>query len=111
MAVDILITNNNGLVQVRDSTPGFLAGTAMAELPVISNAYLIMDKGVILGYGPMNALPSDAKASQTFDSTGRFVFPSFVDSHTHLVFAASRAEEFVMKIKNLLICYMRKADL
>src|SRR5690606_30001703 len=38
-------------------------------------------------------------AKQIIDATGRFVFPSFVDSHTHLVFAASREEEFVMKIK------------
>jgi imidazolonepropionase len=99
MAADILITNIKGLVQVRQSTPGFLAGVAMAELPVIPSAYLIIDKGIIKGYGPMNTLPSDSKADQTIDATGRFVFPSFVDSHTHLVFAASREEEFVMKIK------------
>ncbi len=99
MAADILIINIKGLVQVRDSTPGFLAGTAMSELPIISNAYLLIDKGIIQGYGLMSALSPDVKASQTIDATGRFVFPSFVDSHTHLVFAASREEEFVMKIK------------
>ncbi len=44
-------------------------------------------------------LPSGSKAQTEIDASGRFVFPSFVDSHTHLVFAASREEEFVMKIK------------
>ena len=99
MAADMLIINIKGLVQVRDSSPGFLAGAAMAELPIIADAYLLINKGIITRYGPMSTMPSDAKANQTIDATGRFVFPSFVDSHTHLVFAASREEEFVMKIK------------
>jgi len=99
MAADILITNIKGLVQVRQSTPGFVAGSNMAELPVLPDAYLLLDKGVIAGYGSMKNLSSDIKATKTIDASGRFVFPSFVDSHTHLVFAASREEEFVMKIK------------
>lgn len=98
-ATDILIINIKGLAQVRAVTPGFLAGTAMAELPVISNAYLMIHKGVIQDYGPMNDLPQHILATKTIDARGRFVLPSFVDSHTHLVFAASREEEFVMKIK------------
>ena len=98
-ATDILIINIKGLAQVRAVTPGFLAGTAMAELPVISNAYLMIHKGVIQDYGPMNDLPQHILANKTIDARGRFVLPSFVDSHTHLVFAASREEEFVMKIK------------
>jgi imidazolonepropionase len=98
MAHDILITNIKGLVQVRVSTPHFLAGLAMANLPVIEDAYLYLKEGVISDYGSMNQLPS-LSASQTIDATSRFVFPSFVDSHTHIVFAASREEEFVMKIK------------
>jgi len=98
-ATDILIVNIKGLAQVRAVTPGFLAGTAMAELPVISNAYLMIHKGVIQDYGPMNDLPQHILATKTIDARGRFVLPSFVDSHTHLVFAASREEEFVMKIK------------
>ena len=98
-ATDILIVNIKGLAQVRAVTPGFLAGTAMAELPVISNAYLMIHKGVIQDYGSMNDLPQHILATKTIDASGRFVLPSFVDSHTHLVFAASREEEFVMKIK------------
>ncbi len=96
---DILIININGLAQVRASTPGFIAGEMMAELPIISNAYLSIHKGVIQDYGAMDDLPQQITATQTIDARGRFVLPSFVDSHTHLVFAASREEEFVMKIK------------
>lgn len=99
MRHDILIINIKGLVQVRHTTPKFLAGAAMAELPILTDAYLLIEKDSIKDYGAMRDLPTGIKANQTIDASGRFVFPSFVDSHTHLVFAASREEEFVMKIK------------
>ncbi|HRK53073.1 MAG TPA: imidazolonepropionase [Cyclobacteriaceae bacterium] len=98
MTWDILITNIKGLAQVRDNTPSVLAGSAMAELPVLENAYLAIADGKIADYGEMQSL-ANPSADQIIDAKGRFVFPSFVDSHTHLVFAASREEEFVMKIK------------
>lgn len=95
---DILITNIKGLVQVRTSTPSALAGRAMAELPVLENAFLAIEGDRIADYGAMDSLPAH-KATQAIDAAGCFVFPCFVDSHTHLVFAANREEEFVMKIK------------
>lgn len=98
MAWDILIQNIKGLVQVRENISLPLAGEAMGELPVLENAYLAIKGDRISDYGAMQDLP-DTSARQVIDATGRFVFPSFVDSHTHLVFAASREEEFVMKIK------------
>lgn len=98
MAWDILIQNIKGLVQVREQISLPLKGAAMSELPVLKGAYLAIEGDRIAAYGPMQALPQ-ASARQIIDATGRFVFPSFVDSHTHLVFAASREEEFVMKIK------------
>jgi imidazolonepropionase len=99
MGHDILITNIKGLVQVRNNTPAFLAGIEMAKLPILNDAYLLIEDSRIKDYGAMDVLSSDINAAQTIDASGRFVFPSFVDSHTHLVFAASREEEFVMKIK------------
>jgi imidazolonepropionase len=99
MGHDILIINIKGLVQVRHHTPKFLSGVAMAELPILTDAYLLIEKGKIKDYGTMGTLPSGTNATQIIDASDRFVFPSFVDSHTHLVFAASREEEFVMKIK------------
>ncbi|MBL7851965.1 MAG: imidazolonepropionase [Cyclobacteriaceae bacterium] len=95
----MLITHIKGLVQVRESTPAPVGGSAMAELPVLSDAFLAVEAGRIKAFGPMHELPSSLKARETVMATGRFVFPGFVDSHTHLVFAAFREEEFVMKIK------------
>jgi imidazolonepropionase len=99
VAWDILIRNIQGLVQVREHGVHVVAGKAMAELPILANAYLAIQDGTIQEYGIMNDLPASAKAKHEIDATGRFVFPSFIDSHTHIVFAASREEEFVMKIK------------
>ncbi|HEY5692753.1 MAG TPA: imidazolonepropionase [Cyclobacteriaceae bacterium] len=98
MSWDILLINIKGLVQVRESTPSVLTGDAMAVLPIIDNSYLAIDSGKIADYGLMSSL-SNPSATQIIDAQDRFVLPSFVDSHTHLVFAASREEEFVMKIK------------
>lgn len=98
--MDILIKNIKGLVQVRDTGPKWVAGADMAKLPIIENAFLKIEGNKITDYGTMNNL-LDATANQVIDAMGRFVFPSFVDSHTHLVFAASRESEFVDKIKGI----------
>jgi imidazolonepropionase len=98
MANDILITHIKGLAQVREPSSDFISGKMMGELPIILNSYLLLSDGVIADYGEMKNLPP-VRALKIIDASGRFVFPSFVDSHTHLVFAASREEEFVTKIK------------
>ena len=99
MAWDILIRNIQGLVQVRDQPIRTVSGKALGELPVLSKAFLAIHNGIIEEYGSMVNLPSNSSGRTEIDASGRFVFPSFVDSHTHIVFAASREEEFVMKIK------------
>lgn len=71
----------------------------MNNLPLLPNAFLIISDGVIHSYGSMDQLPADVKAHHSINASGRFVMPSFVDSHTHLVFAATREDEFVLKIK------------
>lgn len=96
--MDILIKNIKGLVQVREGPTAAISGPDMAVLPIIDNAFLALHNGRIAAYGPMEEVGAYA-AEETIDATGRFVFPSFVDSHTHLVFAATREEEFVMKLK------------
>jgi imidazolonepropionase len=97
-AFDILIKNIKGLVQVRTEAYAPVAGAAMAGLPIVTNGFLAIKDGVIAALGSMEQLPG-ASALQIIDAEGRFVLPAFVDSHTHLVFAASREEEFVMKIR------------
>lgn len=99
MVHDILITHIKGLVQVREQSLLMLRGKQMNELPILSDAFLVISNGLIHSYGLMEQLPSSIKAHQSINASGKFVLPSFVDSHTHLVFAASREEEFVMKIK------------
>lgn len=98
MDCDILICNIKGLVQIRERSLSSVRGKAMADLPVLSDAYLAIKNGLIAGYGTMEQKPLYS-AKEEISADGCFVFPSFTDSHTHLVFAASREEEFVMKIR------------
>ncbi|MCB0495347.1 MAG: imidazolonepropionase [Cyclobacteriaceae bacterium] len=99
--MNLLITNIKELAQVRRGEDAFhwVTGNDMALLPSLSNAYLLIEKGVIRDFGPMTQVPE--VRFETLDANGKYVLPTFVDSHTHLVFAASREEEFVDKIKGL----------
>lgn len=100
-----LITNIKQLVNVRpaqEDAYGPLRGKEMSELPCIDNAWLITDDGLIADFGPMNELKRPPRDFKTvIDAVGKLVLPCWCDSHTHLVFAASREEEFVDKIKGL----------
>jgi len=77
-----------------------VSGDEMKYLPVIENAWLLIDNGIIEDFGKMETLP-EIHADKTIDLTGKIVLPTWVDSHTHLVFAAPREQEFVDKIKGL----------
>ena len=98
--MSILIKHIKGLIQVREEKPKWVAGSEMENLPMLNDAFLHIEDGKIADYGTMEDCPK-IEADQVIDATNRFVFPSFVDSHTHLVFAASREEEFVYKIKGM----------
>jgi imidazolonepropionase len=96
-----LFKNIGQLVNVREQDT-LLRGKALADLPVIENAWLLVDAGIIADYGSMDKTPETLSSiKNTFDLTGRLMLPAWCDSHTHLVFAASREEEFVDKIKGL----------
>src|SRR6185436_15755075 len=96
-----LITNIKLLVNTRDNSH-LLRGKELAELPSVENAYLIIEDGIIAEYGEMNKnQKSKIKNQKSIDAPGQFVLPCWCDSHTHLVFAASREEEFVDKIKGI----------
>ncbi len=96
----ILIRNIRQLVQVRPEPVGLLRGFAMNDLPVLENAYLLIENGRIADFGRMEEMPV-IHADETVDAAGRLVMPAWVDSHTHTVFAASRYGEFMDKIKGL----------
>lgn len=78
-----------------------LRGAELAKLPLIQDAFLIIENGKILRYGPMQELNNEEKADEWIDATGATVMPTWCDSHTHLVFAETRETEFVDKIKGL----------
>jgi len=94
-----LFTNINTLVGIHDANIRRLRGADMAQLPSHKNAWLLVEDGRIAGLGTMDALPANASQIPQISLNGAWVFPSWCDSHTHLVFAASREEEFVLKIQ------------
>jgi len=91
----MLLKDIKGLVQVREKTEKPLKGKEMQDLPVLENAWLLLKNGFIEDYGAMGKIPHNEE--ETIDCSGRFVFPTYVDSHTHLVFAGSREHEFEMR--------------
>lgn len=96
-----LVTHIKLLVNTREEFK-LLRGSELAELPAVENAFLLIEDGRILSYGPMKDLDDpESISSDIIDATGQFVLPCWCDSHTHLVFAASREEEFVDKIKGM----------
>ena len=96
-----LITNIRLLVNIREQNQ-LLRGKELSVLPCIENAWLQIEDGIITRYGSMEGLKSvHHQLSSVMDSGGATVLPAFCDSHTHLVFAASREGEFVDKIKGL----------
>jgi len=96
-----LVTNIKLLVNTLEENK-LLRGKDLARLPCIENAYLIIEDGIITGTGSSNEIQHPAsKFSHIIDAEGQMVLPAWCDSHTHLVFAASREEEFVDKIKGL----------
>lgn len=97
----ILITNIKQLIGVRKENK-LLRGKELAGLPAIDNAYLIIESSSIAEYGKMKDLQTPVlQFRKIIDARDQYVLPAWCDSHTHLVFAASREEEFVDKIKGM----------
>lgn len=92
----MLITNIKSLVGIT-SAPRLL-GEQMAKLPTIDTSYLVIKNGTIVEFGPMAECVYE---HSDYDADGRYVMPAFCDSHTHLVYPASREGEWVDRIKGL----------
>ncbi len=92
-----LIKNIKELLQVRETSVSKVSGAEMAILPTIQNAFLVIKDNLIADFGPMKNLP-EIKADKVIDATGRIVLPSWCDSHTHIVYAGNREQEFVDRI-------------
>lgn len=100
----LLFKNIKALHGVYAQNPGKLKGADMAAWPVIYNAFLLVENGKVSAYGRMDDLASaniPTDNVEVIDATGRLVLPGFCDSHTHIVFAGSRENEFIDKINGL----------
>ncbi len=106
MIMNILIKNIKTLVQVDNSLRSKASGKEMSELGTIDDAFIYLSDGKINKFGKMTDLSKlpelqNQNNYQTIDAAGGMVFPAFCDSHTHLVYPASREIEYIDKIKGL----------
>ena len=104
-----LFINIKELVGVQE-TSALKVGAEMDNLNGIKDAFLYVKDGKIAGYGAMAQMPQELKdmagssvlqSGEVVDASGKFIMPAFCDSHTHLVYAGSREQEFTDKIKGL----------
>lgn len=97
-----LFTNIGALCGIRTDGKLRLQGSEMSDYNILHDAWmLINDKGQIDSFGRMNELDADQVDAETVDIKGGWIFPSFCDSHTHIVYAGNRAGEFLDKINGL----------
>jgi imidazolonepropionase len=100
----LLIENIKTLIQTEgDDRKAKISGKDMAFLNSVDNAFLYCEGEDIKDFGKMSDIKEEYRSRDTevFDASGRFVIPSWCDSHTHLVFAGTREGEFVDRIKGL----------
>ncbi|MFA6261108.1 MAG: imidazolonepropionase [Bacteroidia bacterium] len=96
----LLIYNIQSLYGIVEE-PGILkkSGAEMNRFDALHQAWILIEEGVIKDYGTMDHMPAVGGSCERLDASKRMVLPSFVDSHTHLVYAKSREEEFEMRIR------------
>jgi imidazolonepropionase len=97
----ILLINIKNLLQVRDLETSYVSGKEMSVIPSIKSAYLLIDKGIIKDFGEMKNSPKNLENFNIVDCKGKMVLPSWCDSHTHIVYAGNRSNEFIDRIKGL----------
>lgn len=100
----LLLENIKELVQIQENPVALKAGKDMAKINTIKNAFLIIRDELIEEFGSMDELKDkylDDDLVIEIDCSNRLVYPSFCDSHTHLVYPSAREKEFVDRIKGL----------
>ncbi|MBP3613744.1 MAG: imidazolonepropionase [Bacteroidaceae bacterium] len=98
--MSLLVKNIGCIVGIDESGRLCVAGDAMKSIGTLSDAWLLTDGTRIKDYGPMSQLPTGIDC-ESIDAEGGWLFPSFCDSHTHIVYAGSREREFLDKINGL----------
>ena len=97
--MNVLFTNIKELIQVREIAIDFISGKEMNILPTIKNAFLLVESGLISNFGVMKNCPKTEL--KIIDASGKMILPSWCDSHTHLVYAGNRENEFTDRINGL----------
>jgi len=97
----LLIKNIKSLVNILDESTKYVAGKDMQNLKCLNNAYLLIEDDKIADFGKMDELAVNNSDVESINAEGCLVFPSFCDSHTHLVYAGSREIEYSDKIRGL----------
>ena len=98
----MIIKNIGKIYGIAENLSSALRGNAMDQVGHIENAWLRIDGTKFSEWGTMETLPADIESStEIIDAKGGWVFPSFCDSHTHIVYAGSREQEFEDKIHGL----------
>lgn len=95
-----LFINIKELVQTRENSIKRVSGLEMNILPKIENAFLLIENNLIANYGSMDDCPKIENV-KIIDVSGKIVLPTWVDSHTHIVYAGNRIQEFVDRINGL----------
>lgn len=98
--MSLLVKNIGCIVGIDESGRLCVAGDAMKSIGTLSDAWLLTDGTRIKDYGTMSQLPTGIDC-ESIDAEGGWLFPSFCDSHTHIVYAGSREREFLDKINGL----------
>jgi imidazolonepropionase len=98
-----VIKNITELIQTEDTPRKWVAGNDMKNINTIKDAFVEIENGLITSFGSMDQWNGieDWNNTEVIDAEGGMVFPTYCDSHTHLVFAASREGEFVDRINGL----------
>lgn len=94
----LLLENISTLLTCRAGASGRLAGGAMADAGLLRNCSVVIEDGSIAAIDE-DAHPTLQGDVERIDCGGRTVLPGFVDSHTHMVFAGSRADEFARRLR------------
>ncbi|MBI9041375.1 imidazolonepropionase [Lutibacter sp.] len=93
--------NIKELIQIEDSPKKYVSGKEMNNLPTIKNAFLIIENDIISDFGFMESFPNNIYFDKIFDVTDKLILPTWCDSHTHIVYAGNRSQEFVDRINGL----------
>ena len=96
----LLVINIGTIVGIDTHNRHSVAGADMDSMERVENGWLLAEDGVISGFGTMDCCP-DVEDAERIDAAGGMLFPSYCDSHTHIVYAGSREQEFLDKIHGL----------